>query len=83
MENNVSKATLVLAVQQLLQQQGLPQASYFPAYELLLDDLRWASCLDGGAAARGAARAHSGSCPPRVPAAARCRAPTLGSRRCC
>lgn len=37
-ENQVSKATLVLAVQELVQQ--LNYCHYFPAYELLLDDLR-------------------------------------------
>lgn len=37
-ENQVSKATLVLAVQQLVEQ--LEYCHYFPAYELLLDDLR-------------------------------------------
>lgn len=37
-ENQVSKATLVLAVQQLVEQ--LDYCHYFPAYELLLDDLR-------------------------------------------
>lgn len=37
-ENQVSKATLILAVQQLVEQ--LDFCHYFPAYELLLDDLR-------------------------------------------
>lgn len=37
-ENQVSKATLVLAVQELVQE--LDYCHYFPAYELLLDDLR-------------------------------------------
>ncbi|MEO7177158.1 MAG: GSCFA domain-containing protein [Saprospiraceae bacterium] len=37
-ENQRSKASLILAVQQL--QLLFPQISYFPAYELLLDDLR-------------------------------------------
>jgi hypothetical protein len=37
-ENQTSKATLVLAVQQLVQE--VEAAHYFPAYELLLDDLR-------------------------------------------
>jgi hypothetical protein len=38
MENTRSKATLLLAVEQLCQQ--FEQAHYFPAYELLMDDLR-------------------------------------------
>ena len=37
-ENQISKATLVLAVQQLVEE--LNYCHYFPAYELLLDDLR-------------------------------------------
>ncbi len=37
-ENNLSKATLLLACHTLLE--SLSQSSYFPAYELLLDDLR-------------------------------------------
>ncbi|MGH1338470.1 MAG: GSCFA domain-containing protein [Aureispira sp.] len=37
-ENQVSKATLVLAVQQLVEQ--LDYCHYFPAYEMVLDDLR-------------------------------------------
>ena len=36
--NQVSKATLFLAVEQLLSHSSKPQ--YFPAYELLMDDLR-------------------------------------------
>lgn len=35
--NNVSKATLLLAVERLLEETG---CHYFPAYELVLDDLR-------------------------------------------
>jgi hypothetical protein len=38
LENTRSKATLLLAVEQLCQQ--FEQAHYFPAYELLMDDLR-------------------------------------------
>lgn len=38
MENTRSKATLLLAVEQLCQQ--FEQVHYFPAYELLMDDLR-------------------------------------------
>jgi hypothetical protein len=37
-ENQLSKATLLLACEQL--RQRLPQVQYFPAYELLMDDLR-------------------------------------------
>ncbi len=37
-ENNLSKATLLLAADELAQK--LPNVSYFPAYELLIDDLR-------------------------------------------
>ena len=37
-ENQRSKATLLLACEQICQ--ALPYAHYFPAYELLLDDLR-------------------------------------------
>ena len=37
-ENQRSKATLVLAIEQILS--DLPDSCYFPAYELLLDDLR-------------------------------------------
>ena len=37
-ENNLSKATLLLAADELAQK--LPNASYFPAYELIMDDLR-------------------------------------------
>ncbi len=42
-ENNLSKAILLLAIEQLTQlfnQSSNCQLSYFPAYELLLDDLR-------------------------------------------
>lgn len=38
LENQLSKATLLLACEELRQQ--FPQVHYFPAYELLLDDLR-------------------------------------------
>jgi hypothetical protein len=37
-ENNLSKATLLLAADELTQK--LPNVSYFPAYELVMDDLR-------------------------------------------
>ena len=37
-ENNLSKATLLLAADELAQK--LPNVSYFPAYELVVDDLR-------------------------------------------
>jgi GSCFA family len=37
-ENNLSKATLLLAADELVQK--LPNVSYFPAYELIMDDLR-------------------------------------------
>ncbi len=37
-ENNLSKATLLLAADELAQK--LPNVSYFPAYELVIDDLR-------------------------------------------
>lgn len=37
-ENQVSKATLLLAIHELCKQ--LPNTSYFPAYELVMDDLR-------------------------------------------
>ncbi|MBN1462797.1 MAG: GSCFA domain-containing protein [Paludibacteraceae bacterium] len=37
-ENNVSKSVLLLAIEELKQQFG--SISYFPAYELVLDDLR-------------------------------------------
>lgn len=37
-ENNLSKATLLLATDELTQK--LPNVSYFPAYELVIDDLR-------------------------------------------
>jgi GSCFA family len=37
-ENNVSKATLLLAADELAQK--FPNVSYFPAYELIMDDLR-------------------------------------------
>ena len=37
--NQVSKATLLLAVENILKQFG-DITGYFPAYELLLDDLR-------------------------------------------
>jgi GSCFA family len=37
-ENNLSKATLLLAADELAQK--LPNVSYFPAYELIMDDLR-------------------------------------------
>ncbi len=37
-ENNLSKATLLLAAAELTQK--LPNISYFPAYELIMDDLR-------------------------------------------
>jgi hypothetical protein len=36
--NQLSKATLLLATEELVQ--SCPQCSYFPSYELLLDDLR-------------------------------------------
>jgi len=37
-ENNRSKATLILAVEELCRR--MPQVFYFPAYELIIDDLR-------------------------------------------
>jgi GSCFA family len=37
-ENNLSKATLLLAADELAQK--FPNVSYFPAYELIMDDLR-------------------------------------------
>ncbi len=37
-ENQLAKATLLLAVHEL--QQQFPQTHYFPAYELMMDDLR-------------------------------------------
>lgn len=37
-ENSISKATLRLAIGELVDQ--LPNVSYFPAYELMMDDLR-------------------------------------------
>lgn len=37
-ENNVSKSTLFLAVNELLNR--YPQTSYFPAYEIVMDELR-------------------------------------------
>jgi GSCFA family len=37
-ENNLSKATLLLAADELVQK--FPNVSYFPAYELVMDDLR-------------------------------------------
>jgi len=37
-ENQISKSTLLLAIEQLCS--SFPQASYFPSYEILLDDLR-------------------------------------------
>lgn len=37
-ENNLSKATLLLAADELTEK--LPNVSYFPAYELIMDDLR-------------------------------------------
>ena len=37
-ENNLSKATLLLAAEKLAQK--CPNVSYFPAYELVIDDLR-------------------------------------------
>ncbi len=37
-ENNLSKATLLLAADELVQK--FPNVSYFPAYELITDDLR-------------------------------------------
>jgi hypothetical protein len=39
-QNQVSKSTLILAVHQLLHALPSSQVSYFPAYELLMDDLR-------------------------------------------
>ena len=38
--NTISKATLHLAVQQLLSTFAVPVVSYFPAYEILTDELR-------------------------------------------
>jgi GSCFA family len=37
-ENNLSKATLLLAADELAQK--FPNVTYFPAYELVMDDLR-------------------------------------------
>lgn len=37
-ENQLSKAILLLAIDQLIKSQ--PQASYFPSYEIMMDDLR-------------------------------------------
>lgn len=37
--NNISKATLLLAIE-ALQQKGYKNVAYFPAYEILLDELR-------------------------------------------
>lgn len=37
-ENNLSKATLLLAIDRLVQK--YPAAQYFPAYEIVMDDLR-------------------------------------------
>jgi hypothetical protein len=39
-ENSASKATLVLAVQKLLSASQPQQVSYFPSYEIMMDDLR-------------------------------------------
>ncbi|KAG8468246.1 hypothetical protein KFE25_013329 [Diacronema lutheri] len=39
-DNSLSKATLLVAAHQLVRTLGKEAASYFPAYELLMDDLR-------------------------------------------
>jgi hypothetical protein len=39
-ENQLSKATLLLAIDRLLNGFGLKSCSYFPAYELMMDELR-------------------------------------------
>ena len=39
-ENQRSKSTLVLAVDQLIQELGADKCAYFPSYEIVMDELR-------------------------------------------
>lgn len=40
MENQRSKAVLLLAIENLIKEFGLKQCNYFPAYEMVMDELR-------------------------------------------
>nr|WP_319511275.1 GSCFA domain-containing protein [uncultured Draconibacterium sp.] len=39
-ENQRSKATLILAIDQLIQELGVGKCAYFPSYEIVMDELR-------------------------------------------